>query len=259
MKAAAYDFANILFAGPCNRSCPFCIGKEVAEQLNQPNLDLFPLRNLDGFVDAVQKLAIDEIVFTGTTTDPQLYRHEQTLLDFLRQSLPGRKYSVHTNGVLSLRKLATFNSYDRACISFPSFEPEVYRRMMGAAAVPDLAKIVQQAKIPVKVSCVVNEYNASGIDGFLRRLSDIGVRRVVLRNLFGDKRDWRILHDSRPIRFHRGNPVHDFDGMEVTVWDFERSESRSINLFADGTIGEDYLITQTLRRESLSAVRQEAS
>jgi hypothetical protein len=60
------------------------------------------------------------------------------------------------------------------------------------------------------------------------------------------------------MRFHRGNPVRDVHGMEVTVWDFERSESRSINLFAAGTIGEDYPITRTLRRESLSAARQEA-
>ena len=33
------DFANILFAGPCNRTCPFCIGKAMPGRVNVDNLD----------------------------------------------------------------------------------------------------------------------------------------------------------------------------------------------------------------------------
>jgi hypothetical protein len=42
----------------------------------------------------------------------------------------------------------------------------------------------------------------------------------------------------------------DYRGMEITRWDFDASECRSVNLFADGTLGTSYLLTVTpeLRR-----------
>jgi MoaA/NifB/PqqE/SkfB family radical SAM enzyme len=184
------DFANILFGGPCNRDCPFCIGKAMPERVNASNLADFPPRNIDDFVAQVNRLQIRQIVFTGTTTDPQLYRHEAELLAFLRARITaGAAYSVHTNGVLALRKIDVFNAYDKACISFPSFCPVTYAKMMGSARVPDLEAIIARARIPVKVSCVINEENITEIDQFLRRCRDIGVRRVVLRRLYGDRRE----------------------------------------------------------------------
>ncbi len=240
-----YDFANILFSGPCNRFCPFCIGKEIPSRVNQENLSLLPLRNQDAFIEQVRELRIPEVVFTGTTTDPQLYRYEGELLAALREDLPDTRFSVHTNGVLALRKIEIFNSYDRACISFPSFVPETYEKMMGSRIVPDLAEIVRASKIPVKVSCIVSEHNEGEIESFLKRLAEIGVRRAVIRKLYGETRRFRILEDHTPVRTYRENPVYEIDGMEVTVWDFDRSTSRSINLFPDGTIGSSYLLART--------------
>lgn len=240
------DFANILFAGPCNRFCPFCIGKLLPDRVNVNNLDLFPPRNLDAFVDEVNRLDIRQIVFTGTVTDPQLYRHEAALLELLRARVTtGAQYSVHTNGVLALKKMDVLNRYDKACISFPSFVPETYEKMMGSRRVPDLATIVARSCIQVKVSCVVNEHNVGEIDDFLRRCRQIGVRRLVLRKLYGETRSWPILRGV-PIRHtYRSNPVYDIDGMEVTGWDFDRTTSASINLFPDGTLGTSYLLAET--------------
>ncbi|MBI3930327.1 MAG: radical SAM protein [Armatimonadetes bacterium] len=240
------DFANILFGGPCNRFCPFCIGKQLPERVRRSNLDEFPPRNLEGFIAEVYRLAIPQVVFTGTTTDPQLYRFEAELLGLLRERLPGQvQYSVHTNGALALRKLHTFNLYDRACISLPSFVPATYEKMMGSRRVPDLESILERSRIPVKVSCLVNEHNAGGVGAFLERCRRIGVRRVVLRRLFGDRRDWRLLEGVPVARWYRRNPVYDLDGMEVTCWSFDDSTSTSINLFADGTLGTSYLLART--------------
>jgi len=241
-----FDFANILFAGPCNRACPWCIGKRLPSRVNDSNLDLWPLRNIDGFIEKVNEAAVPEIAFTGTVTDPHLYRYEARLVEELRRRLhPGARISIHTNGVLSLKKLPVFNLYDRAAISFPSFEPEVYERLMGSRQVPDLARIVEGAAIPVKVSAVVNEHNEAGVEDFLERCREIGVRRLVLRRLFSDPRPWREFAGLRPARSYRGNPVMDLSGMEVTLWSFEASTCRSLNLFADGTLGSSYLLTQT--------------
>jgi len=241
-----FDFANILFAGPCNRACPFCIGRRMAPRVNASNLDAWPLAGLDAFVEAVNRARVREVVLTGTTTDPQLYRHEARLLALLRERLhPDARISLHTNGVLALARLDVFDRYDRACVSFPSFRPATYARMMGSRRVPDLAAIVARARIPVKVSCVVNEHNAGEIDAFLAECRRIGVRRVVLRRLYGETRAWPVLKERAPVGDFRGNPVYDWEGMEVTYWDFDDARLRSLNLFADGTLGTSYLITRT--------------
>ena len=246
-----FDFANILFAGPCNRACPWCIGKRLPVEVNRSNLDLWPLRNLPGFIARVNEEKVPEVVLTGTVTDPHLYRYERELIEELRRRLhPGARISIHTNGVLSLKKLSVFNLYDRAAISFPSFERGIYEKLMGSRHVPDLARILERAAIPVKVSAVVNEHNESGVEEFLERCRAIGVLRLVLRRLFGDKRPWPAIDGLEPKSRYRGNPVMDFRGMEVTLWSFEASTCRSLNLFADGTLGTSYLLTETeeLRR-----------
>lgn len=242
-----YDFANILFAGPCNRKCPWCIGKRIPSAVNVNNLDVFPPLGLDAFIELVNKQRIQQIVFTGTTTDPQLYRYEEKLIASLREALHEEaKFSVHTNGVLALKKTEVLNLYDRACISFPSFEHETYSKMMGSHRVPDLKSILQKAKIPVKVSCVIDENNASDIEGFIEECHRIGVTRLVLRKLYGETRDWKLpMHRLEIVGSFRGNPVMDFRGMEVTYWDFDESRCTSINLFPDGTLGTSYLLAET--------------
>ncbi len=247
-----YDFANILFAGPCNLRCPYCIGQQIDPALSRNNLNEFPLRNLDQFVKLLKHHQVSQIVFTGTTTDPQLYRHELRLLNWLREQLVGSEerpiqYSLHTNGQLALRKMDIFNQYDRVCISFPSFEPEAYHKMMGSPRVPDLAKIVWQSEIPVKVSTVVNEHNVDEIGYILERCAAIGVKRLVLRQLYKDDRTWPILQELEPTSIYRNNPVYDINGMEVTYWRFQETTSTSLNLFSDGTISAEYLLTNADR------------
>lgn len=239
-----FDFANILFAGPCNRFCPFCIGKELADRVNANNLDIYPPRNWQAFVAEVKRLQIRELVFTGTTTDPHLYRHEERLIGQVRADLPDARISIHTNGALSLKKMQVFNRYDRACISFPSFNADTYSRMMGSAKVPDLEGILAAAQIPVKVSCVINEHNIYEVDVFLSRLSALGVKRAVLRRLFGDNRPYDILPGHTPVRYYRNNPVYDVGGLEVTWWNFDETGSGSLNLFPDGTISDEYLLVR---------------
>jgi MoaA/NifB/PqqE/SkfB family radical SAM enzyme len=256
LQPGTVDFANVLFAGPCNRDCPFCIGRLLPDHVNAGNLDRFPPANVDAFVALVNRLGVRQIVFTGTTTDPQLYRHEAALLAYLRARVHvpgGAQYSVHTNGVLALRRLEIFRQYNRACISFPSFVPGTYEKMMGSRHPPDLAAIIARAGIPVKVSCVVNEHNAGEVPDFLRRCRAIGVRRLVFRKLYGDTRDWPILRDVPVRAWFRRNPVYDYDGMEVTCWDFDASTCSSVNLFADGTLGTTYLLTATPQLDTAAA------
>jgi hypothetical protein len=114
--------------------------------------------------------------------------------------------------------------------------------------VPDLAAILEAARVPIKVSCVVNEHNADRLDGFLARCHELGIRRVVLRQLYDDPRWWPLPWRLRRIGAYRDNPVYDYRGMEVTFWRFDATASASLNLFSDGTISEEYLLTRARSR-----------
>ena len=129
-----YDFANILFAGPCNARCPFCIGRQIDPRLSVNNLREFPPRNLDRFIDLILAHEIKQVVFTGTTTDPQLYRTKRAcwITCAVNYRLT-RNTALHTNGRLALKKLDTFNLYDRVCVSFPTFNPMTYFEHDGRA------------------------------------------------------------------------------------------------------------------------------
>lgn len=243
----SYDFANILLSGPCNLRCPYCIGRQIDPRFNQDALDRFPPRNLEAFAALLRRHGVRQIVLTGTNTDPQCYHHEARLVSWLRGQLPGAQLSLHTNGQLALSKMAVVNLYDRVSLSFPSFDPDTYARMTGVRRVPDLERILREARVPVKVSRVLNEHNAGELDAFLARCRALGIRRVVLRQLYGDTRAWDILPGRPPASTYRNNPVYDVDGMEVTYWRFEDTTSTALSLFSDGTISTRYLLTRRKR------------
>lgn len=250
-----YDFANILFAGRCNARCYFCIGRpasgeaRIRSELQPPNLDVYPPRGLEAFIARVRQDDIRQIVLTGSNTDPQLYAHEARLLEALRQALPEAQVSLHTNGRQALHKMEVLNLYDRVSLSFPSFDPHTYRQMMGVPNPPDLDAILRRARPPVKLSCVLTEHNLPEIPAFLLRCADLGIRRVVLRKLYGDHRPWESLLPVsawQSAGSYRANPVYKVHGMEVTLWDFERTASTSLNLFANGQVSPEYLLSPTI-------------
>lgn len=245
-----YDFANILFSGPCTARCSFCIGHRIDPRLIPPDLDEYPPPGLERLIELIRRYGIPQVVLTGANTDPQVYRHEARLLDHLRCRLPpGTILSLHTNGRLALRKLDLLNRYDRVCISYPSFDPLTYRCIMGVSGPPDLPAILEQARAPVKISCILLDENRPEIPGFLERLLALGVRRVVLRKLFGDPRPWEALLDFNALGMeraadYRGSPVYRYRGMEVTLWGFDQARSTSLNLFSSGYISAAYRLVE---------------
>ena len=235
-----YDFANILLTGRCNRRCPHCIGRALSGRSLPDSLGLFPLPGLAEFLDALRRHGVNEVSLTGTNTDPLLYRPLDRLIARLREGAPGARLSLHTNGALALRRIRAFNRFDRATVSIPSFHPATYRRMTGSPRVPDLAEILRQSAIPVKVSTLVTPDNRAELPEILRRCRELGVRRLVLRKLYGDPAPDDFFPGRIPVRTFGGNPVYEQDGLEVTVWDFGRSTLRCLNLFSDGSVGDAY-------------------
>ncbi len=169
-----YTFANILFSSPCNLHCPYCIGHNQTLQAMPDNLHTFPLKGLDRFVEQLREHGITQISLTGTNTEPQLYAYESELRSILRAN-SGVKISLHTNGLLVLRKIEVFNQYDRAAISFPSFQPDTYHKLTGHPQVLDLAAIVKASRIPIKVSTILTEQNIHEIPEIIARCRNLGI------------------------------------------------------------------------------------
>jgi len=234
-------FANILLSGPCNLRCPTCIGRQLGPP-RQPNLDRFPLRGLGRFLVQLRARGITQVSLTGTDTDPLLYQHSQVLLHVLRAALPGVQISLHSNGILALTRLETFNSFDRATLSLPSLRPETCHAMTGRARPLDLERIVAATEIPLKISTLVTPHNRAELPEIIARCAALGIWRMVLRRPFGEIATADLLPQHRPERSFAGMPVYLVDGVEVTVWDFARCQLDCLNLYSDGTISEDYLL-----------------
>ncbi len=181
----SYDFANILFSGKCNAQCPYCIGT-ILEKKYPSNLDTYPLPGISSLVDRVRKYAIPEIIHTGTTTDPLLYRHQKLLAEYLRSETPLARRALHTNGFLILRRPEDFHEYTKCTISIPSFQKRIFRIMMGTVqSVPDIATIMRDSDIPIKLSRIVDATNDTLEDTshYLEYVVRAGVKRVVFRKL----------------------------------------------------------------------------
>lgn len=243
-----YLFGNILFAGECSQKCPFCIGKQIDQSVNKDNLSVYPPKNLKKFIKEMNKNNCRSVILTGTTTDPSLYKYEGKLLENLRKNIWDCKISLHTNGQFLDSKThegeLLMNLYDTVTISLPSFDQEIFEKMTGVSKIPDLENILKKAEIPIKVSVVVSDDNIGDIHNFLRQLSELGIKRVAVRHLNDDPREWNLFSEYDPESQFHGNDVFRIYGMEITYWKFCDVTQKSLNLFADGTLSDNYSIAQ---------------
>lgn len=232
-------FGNIHLSGPCNRNCYFCIGQHMMDLDANNNLDTFPLLGLGEFLEECDKHKITEINLTGTNTDPLLYKH----LPELRQTLQQYTLGIRTNGVKIPDIPDIWPLFDKASISIPSLTPLVYNQMMGPGAIPDLYSILRMpGPKDLKINVVLGPENRLDLWNTLARLAGLGIRRVNLREPYGqphigcpfDRPDLHIL----------GCPTIVYQGMIVTYWDVHYCEVESVNLYASGRVSVDYPITR---------------
>jgi MoaA/NifB/PqqE/SkfB family radical SAM enzyme len=243
-----YDYANILFTGEqCNLGCHGCIGENRQLYGLPTNLDEFPIKNIDGLIEKVNQNEIRDLAFTGTNVDPQMYSHEKELIDYVRQRLTGRtKLALHTNGLLAIEKIEEFNSYDKASVSYHSFNPETYRRMTRTGRQPNLKRIIELSKVPIKLSMLATEQNIGEIDDYIKRSAELGIDRIVIRKLKGAEERFPLermepFSSYLPIKEIFGWPVYDIYGVETTICGFDKSTAKGIFLFSDGRL-EDCLV-----------------
>lgn len=236
-------FGNIHLSGPCNRSCYFCIGQHMMALDRFNNLNELP-KNLGSFLDLCKDHKVKEICLTGTNTDPMLYQKTAELTGKIREKL-AVPLAIRTNAVKYDR--ATFGLFDRASVTICSFDPEIYRKMMGSGSPPDLKRILaNHPNMDVKVNVVLGSENVDTGDVFrtLDTLVEMGVKRVNLREPYGQPH----VGDPMPKElFHKhvlGMPCYLWLGtLQACYWDVHYVEVESVNLYANGRISITYPIT----------------
>ncbi len=234
-----YDYASILFGGKCNARCPTCIGNYPEFQGIPQNLDVLNLKGLEKFLERASDENIRYISLSGVNADPQQYQFEAELIEKLKKRIPKATLSLHTNGRLALQKAEEFNSYDRATVSFPSFDNEIYKKVMGVESI-DIDEIVRNSKIPIKLSMLLTEHNKDKIDDYVKNVKDLGISRIAIRKLVGREDEFRIFEEISPIKSIFKNPVYQIEGVEVTVWDYTKSSVKGLYLFSDGSLRDNF-------------------
>lgn len=248
-------FGNIHLSGLCNRSCYFCVGQHMMGLDAYNNLDKWPLKNIDEFIEKCKALGIREINLTGTNTDPMLYKHLPALKAYLKEQIPNLIFGVRTNGVAVLSHPEEWKLFDKGSVTFPSFDPTIYEKMMGSPHVPDLLKIVQATPWPLKVNIVLSPYdigeNEQDLINTLYGLQGLGIKKVNLREPYGQPHvgDPLAKHGLKSVGAHLGMPIYEFRcikaaPMLVCYWDVHYCEVESVNLYASGRVSVTYPITR---------------
>lgn len=239
-------FANIHFSGQCNRSCFFCIGQWMPGQDMNNNLNDYPLKGYDQFMNHVIKNNVKEIYFTGTNTDPMLYKHIPNLIKDIRCRVPDALIGIRTNGATILSNLDQWNMFDEACLSITSFNKDIYKKTMGSGEPPKLKDIVDKTKFKqLKINIVLTHENTE--DDILlsvREVKKAGIFKINLREPYGQSRIGNPLKNRKSSGSIHGMPIYIIEGVAVVYWDVHFVEVESINLYADGHISFDYSVTK---------------
>lgn len=236
-------FGNIHLSGPCNRSCYFCIGQHMMALDPYNVLDTDPLPGIDRFIVDCARKNVREVFITGTNTDPLLYRHTAALVRDIKDSL-GVKVGVRTNGVQIIPHLDRWKWYDKASLTICSLNDAINNRMMGGNALTfSELDFIFDSKEDIKVNIVLGPENRFDILQTLDKLTRFGVRRVNLREPYGQPHIGNPLDGLHPIKFSKGMPTYRWNNLEVTYWDVHYCEVESVNLYANGRVSIDYPIT----------------
>jgi hypothetical protein len=250
-------FGNIHLSGGCNRSCYFCIGQNMMELDPLDTLKTWPLPGVDVFIEKCLERGVKDVFLTGTNTDPLLYHYCQALSYLLKQKIPDCRFGIRTNAA-AVNHYFKLKCFDMGSVTICSFDPYIYKKMMGSGSPPDIKGLVLAAADynwigPPKVNVVLGPENAglslrAGGDlmNTIIKCAMAGVRRINLREPYGQAHIGNPLTSYEKYRIQdvHGMPTYEIAGCHITYWDVHYCEVESVNLYANGKVSEDYPITR---------------
>ena len=258
-----YDYGEILFLGPCNNHCYYCLGNEMpkAKMVDNMSTPYNELNNLDLFLDMMKEHGSDTIYLSSVRTEPLLYKDIDNLCDYLISK--GFKIGIRTNGLCDnfYNILPKLNA--EISISINSLESNTNKKICRNEHVPDILSIlwrISELNKQCRISIVVNRYNYKEIEHIISLLSIykcvsyIQLRKrykynkVIDNGLEEDRLRFdevKLLIDKKHKKlpnFHE-SAVYDL-GVHVSLWEdvFKKESIKTLNYFSDGKITENNLL-----------------
>jgi len=205
------------------------------------------MTGMNEFLESCMIKECKEVFLTGTNTDPALYRHHKDFVEFMKVNLE-IPIGIRTNGTAHVSEL---QYYDKGSITICSLDPSVNLKMMGGPPC-DLGEIALHVRdiSKWKINCVLGPENANGrtLLELVDACEKFGIPRINLREPYGQpyvgdafltalrKRTKKILQDTVD--------VYTFGNVEVSYWNVHYVGVRSVNLYANGRVSQDYPITK---------------
>ena len=236
-------FGNIHLSGPCNRRCYFCIGQHMMALDAINNLDQWPLKNIDYFIDQCIKHNINEINVTGSNTDPLLYQHLDKLHSYLSHKINNLVFGIRTNGISF--QPHHWQLIDKLSISITSLDNDLYLKTMGCGQPPNIEFIINQHK-PLKINTVLcpETVNSGDVFNTIYQLADLGIQTINLREPYGQPHIGNPLSSWICDYLTHGMPTYIVQDCHVTYWDVHYVEVESVNLYSNGKVSSTYPVSK---------------
>ena len=256
-----YSFANINLLGKCNAKCFFCLGKDIACELegkNQLKTHFTEWGNFEKFLAMCKDKNISKLYLTGQTADGLQYHYLQEIVEHLKSR--DFEIGVRTNGYLAMDKLDIIKQMNGEIgYSIHTLYPEINQKIMGRNTLPDWENIIPNSGDNVRVSIVINRYNVGEVEDLIYYLSRYdNVRYIQLRRISTDTRfdfheedivvyekffkEFSSNYQQRSTFF--GAEVFEVFGKEVNFWRTVETSCNSINYFTDGTLSDEYFVVE---------------
>ena len=256
-----YTFANINLMGPCNANCYFCLGKDIERIVsaeNQINIHFSQWKNFQEFIQKCKENNINKLYITGQNTDALIYKYLDELIKYLKEN--GFLVGIRTNGYLAEKRLNILNTCnDEIGYSLHSLKENTNYQIMGRKDIPNWDYIIPNTKPKVRVSIVINKYNAEEFLDIIKYLSRFdNLKYIQARKISTDTRYKELKEDmeiyenlsktvegkfNKVKEFATAN-IYDIFGKEVCFWRTVQTTVNSMNYFTDGTISENYFVVE---------------
>ena len=249
-------YGEILFLGPCNYKCYYCLQNEMdklkEEKENQLNMHFSSWNHFDDFLLCCQNEGIDKIYLSSTCTDPLLYNYLEELIQKIKSM--NFKIGIRTNGVLAEKRLDTLLKFDEEIsFSINSFCSDTNFKITKNTYIPNYDSIfnfLYNNNKKCRVSIVVNQYNYLEIPKILERLNNYKcISYIQLRKMykyydcekdsedeaFENIKEW-LEDNSEEIESYFESRVFKYKDLNISLWEnvFSQNSIKSINYYTNG-------------------------
>ena len=257
------DYGEILFVGPCNFKCFYCLGNEMHEStkvVNTLNTHYLEWPNFQNWLKFLKENKVTKLYLSATNSEPLLYKYLSELIDYLQEM--GFNVGIRTNASLDIS--VCDKCKEEISLSLQSLNPKTFEKITETPLTFDFIEHLNQlTNNNIRISIVINRYNYLEIFDILNRLKNFNLRYVQLRQCYKyyetdiqpdiDAFNYVVNKlKEYPIKGNFNESViYDVNGLSVSIWEtvFKKESISSSNYWTNGIITNNNLLIEGYNNE----------